>query len=180
MLSNPSQSLTIRVSNRTNTPCDLEQDKTLRPCMTLIEILICHWGWLNSTGSMQLRQVHACYPGIPEITGEHWGVFVCCEIMLSFVRSSIIPLLGRRMKHWCINLGSSTTARKMCFPSSRDCSSVSHAEQSIDSSFVHHHMAFCVILGRSTEMNGGWSWWLVSTSAPPGVWNSRLFPLNLI
>lgn len=62
----------------------------------------------------------------------------------------------------------------MCVPS-KGCSRVSHSKQSIDSSCLHGHMAFCVILGWSTEMNGGW-WWLVSTSASPGVWNVKCFP----
>lgn len=52
MLSNPSQSLTISVSNRRDGPCDQEQDKTLRHCVTLIEILIFPWGWLYSAESI--------------------------------------------------------------------------------------------------------------------------------
>lgn len=46
-------------------------------------------------------------------------------------------------------------------------------------SFFRRHMAFDVILGQSTDRNGGW-WWLMSVSVSPGVWNARLFPLNLI
>lgn len=65
------------------------------------------------------------------------------------------------------------------------CSCVSCPEQSIDSSFLHRHMAFSVILGQTTDRE--WGGMVVAVvvvsvvaSASPGVWYARLFPLNLI
>lgn len=53
-----------------------------------------------------------------------------------------------------MELCSSKTARKMCFPS-RGCSCVSRPKQSIDSSFLHRHMVFCVILGWGSREEWG-------------------------
>lgn len=173
MPSNPSQSLTIRVSDHRDRPHDLEKDKTLRHCVTLMEILIFPWGstvqWINfSCGRLRLVML-----GYLEL---HMNTSVFLSVVKSWsLRQPLQQCLFRMASRntWCIKLCGSTTERKMCFPY-RGCSCVSHPKQSIDSSFLHRHMAFCVIL--APEMNGGWWWWLVSTS--PSVWNVRLFPLE--
>lgn len=134
-------------------PCDLEQDKTLRHCVSLIEILIFPRGWLYNTESITAAAgwgLLAWNTWIPYT----WILQCFYQFIISLVKSTILPLQDGRLKHWCIKLCSSTAAWKMHFPS-RGCSCVSRPKQSMDSSFLHDHMAFCVILGRSTRDEWG-------------------------
>lgn len=72
-----------------------------------------YWSLLDgdctTLNQYQLQQAEACYPGIPGITHEYNGDFICCEI--SLVTSTMRPPQGEDwLKHW-----SSWAARKMCF-----------------------------------------------------------------
>lgn len=171
--------MTASNSNHTNRPCDLERDKTLSAPMSQSEILICHRFLIGSRGSVSA----ASRSGLLSWNTRH-SEEKKPDFPLSLVKS-LIRLGDVRLKHWSIGFCSSTTARKMCFSSSSfsssstDCSCVCHTKQSMESSFHHCHMAPCVILLWSMGVNGGW-WWLVSVAASRGVWNVRLFPLNLI
>lgn len=162
MSSCPSMCLVVGVSNRADRPCDLKKTEHW-DLVSLAVILIFPRGWLYSAESI------SAVAGSGLLCWSTWNYrwITSCEISISFQQhlSRMAALMYQvEQFHYC---------KKNVF-SFQSCSCVSRPKQSIDSSFLRCHMAFCVILGRSTEMNGGW--WLVSTSASPGVWNARLFP----
>lgn len=122
----------------------------------LFEILISPWWWLHNT---QYVSPSAGW-GLP-FRDNTWMPLLCNPDLLSNIYNKAVF----RSAHGNADV-SSRAARKMK-NSSTGRPHGNRFKQSMDSSRLPRHKASWVILGKSTEKNGGWWWRIASTSASP-------------